>query len=163
LLHLKHGEVLVKQTAPVGVFGMLIPQVLEHVTWINLPPAQTTPGAKGCAKRVILNELCKEASSKFAVHVREGERDGRAQNLKIKPKSIGHDQIIAASMKSGQVMVDKEGQLCEDCADMWCCRRPKAGATQVPQGTIRLKPFRISGGLWPVLIVMVPQVFQQGN
>ena len=72
-LHLIHGEVLVKQTAPVGVFGMLMPQVLEHVTWINLPPAQTTPCAKGCAKSVILNELCKEASGKFAVQVRKGE------------------------------------------------------------------------------------------
>ena len=55
------------------MFGMLIPQVLKHVTWINLPPAQTTPSAKGCAKGVIRQDLCKEASGKFAVQIWEGE------------------------------------------------------------------------------------------
>ena len=58
-------------------------------------------------------------------------------------------------------MVNKECQLCEDRANMSSGRRSKAGASQVPQRTIRLKPFRTGGGLLPVAIVLIAQVFQE--
>ena len=132
LSFLRKGQKLVKQGTTIPLFGVVVPNVLQHVSWVDLSSTQAAPCTESGAKSAIRQKLFKVARREHAVQVRKVQGQRGAKHLEVQPQCMCQDEFIASILKLVEVVVNKQCQLREDGANMWCRGWPEAGTGQVP-------------------------------